>query len=341
MEHAILPNQAPALLKKALLGGVVPLLKGSPGIGKSDVIRQLAKSMKAKVIDLRLAQCDPTDLNGLPHFRNGKSYFAPFDVFPTTETELPEGCDCWILFLDELTSASKGVQSAAYKLILDRMVGQFPLHSKVYIIAAGNLTTDKAVVVQTSTALKSRMAHLNMKVDKKAWVQWALKNGIDNRIISFIEFRSDLLYNFNPSVDAETFASPRTWHFLSNMYKGMDITAADIPLVMGTVGVGAGAEFYAYTELMGELPTLNQIVKDPSNTQLPASNGSKYALIGMMANESKLETIEPLMEYLEKFSLEFTLVYLRMAFHTNRKLIANPTFSKTLRKFQKELKDFV
>lgn len=56
-------TDAAECLMDVLKAGHVPMLKGSPGVGKSDIISKLADDHKLKVIDLRLSQCDPTDLN--------------------------------------------------------------------------------------------------------------------------------------------------------------------------------------------------------------------------------------------------------------------------------------
>ena len=56
-------SQAADLLTTALKAKLVPMLHGSPGLGKSAVIKQIAKNFNLKLIDLRLSQCDPTDLN--------------------------------------------------------------------------------------------------------------------------------------------------------------------------------------------------------------------------------------------------------------------------------------
>ncbi|MFT2129828.1 MoxR family ATPase, partial [Staphylococcus epidermidis] len=91
----------------------------------------------------------------------------------------------WMLFLDELTSATPPVQAAAYKLILDKMVGNKKLHPACFIVGAGNLESDNAVVPPMSTALKSRMTHLILKMDVPEWLSWAMDNGIDHRITDY------------------------------------------------------------------------------------------------------------------------------------------------------------
>ena len=56
-------SQAISMITTCIRAGLVPMMLGSPGIGKSQINRQIAEDYKLKVIDLRLSQCDPTDLN--------------------------------------------------------------------------------------------------------------------------------------------------------------------------------------------------------------------------------------------------------------------------------------
>ena len=88
-------------------------LIGSPGVGKSDVIKQVAKSLGLKVIDFRLSTADPTDLTGLPFIKDGRSVFLPNEAFPIETDVVPEGFNGRLLFLDEITNAPMAVQAAA------------------------------------------------------------------------------------------------------------------------------------------------------------------------------------------------------------------------------------
>lgn len=169
----------------------------------------IAKTTNSKFVDVRLAQSDPTDLNGFPLVKDGQATFVPFDIFPTEDTPLPKGKSGWVIMLDELSSCAKAVQAAAYKIILDRMVGQHKLHPKVRILAAGNLETDNAHVLKMSTALGSRMIHFQLKVDHGEWMNWAENNGILTSITSFLEFQKRALHLFDPKKIENTFPCPR------------------------------------------------------------------------------------------------------------------------------------
>jgi len=95
--------QAKKLLIDCIKSGLVPMLEGSPGVGKSSIVNQIAKEFNMQVIDMRLSQCDPTDLNGFPFMdvESGKAHYKPMATFPLETDPLPEDKKGWLLFLDE------------------------------------------------------------------------------------------------------------------------------------------------------------------------------------------------------------------------------------------------
>lgn len=201
-------KQVTLLIPQLWKAGIVPFLHSSPAQGKSSLAKKLAKHYKLKVIDLRLTELDSTDLSGLPYFNNGKAEFMPFNTFPLQDTPIPEGYTGWLIILDEFNSANQAVMAAAYKLVLDRQVGQHKLHDKVAMIACGNLETDNAIVNPMSSALISRFAHFNIDINVDDWLEWASQAGIDYRITSYLSFKKSNLYSFKPDA-TEPYASPR------------------------------------------------------------------------------------------------------------------------------------
>lgn len=370
-QFAVTPNKAIPLIELAMKKRIVPILKGSPGIGKSDIMRKIAKAHNLNLVDIRLAQVDPVELNGFPNFTvDGKATYAPMDIFPTAGQELPlkpefadkaeeyaalqntgteEGIKAfqkeycysgWLLFFDEITSANRQVQAAAYKIILDHLVGQFDLHPRALCVAAGNLSSDKAVVNQMSTALQSRMMHLTLGVDKDEWVQWALNSGVDARVIAFIEFRKDLLHSFNPSHQDETFACPRTWEFTSKLVEDFpSVPVSLMPALAGTISSGVASEFYTFCQIWQDLPSMEDIAKDPMGTGVSNDSATRYATVGMLASNVDLSNIEPIVKYTKRMSHEFQLIFVRMAFKFNRSLIQNATFQTMLKEFRQEMKE--
>lgn len=316
------PREAQELVKDCMAANLVPLLKGSPGTSKSSIMNRIAKEQNLKLIDIRLAQIDDVELNGFPDLSGEKATYKAFDIFPTEGDELPEGYDGWLLFFDELTSADKEKQGAAYKIILDRMVGQEHLHEKAKCVAAGNLRTDKAVVNNMSTAMQSRLIHLNMGVDKDDWINWAINNGIDNRVISFIEYRPELLHKFDPNHQDDTFACQRTWEFVSKLISPMPVLqASKLALIAGTVSEGVAREFKGFCDLAEGLVKFDEIIKDPKAARIATDSGSLYSTVGTIADNTTNENAEIVMDYIERMPAEFQLCTVRRIYARNKSII--------------------
>lgn len=106
-------SQAIPMLASYIRAKLVPMLVGSPGCGKSQIIYKIAEDYNLKVIDLRLSQCDPTDLAGFPTVAGKKADYVPMAHFPIEGDPIPAGYSGWLLFLDEATSAPPAIQAAA------------------------------------------------------------------------------------------------------------------------------------------------------------------------------------------------------------------------------------
>lgn len=300
-------NQVAKEIPTLFKAGIVPFLHSSPAIGKSSIAKQIAEQYKLKVIDLRLTECDSTDLNGLPSFENGIAKFIPFDTFPIESTPIPNGYKGWLLLLDEMNSALPSVQASAYKLILDKMVGQYKLHKRVAIIACGNLDTDNAITHTMSSALISRFAHFHIEISHKEWQEWAVKNNIHHTITAFLNFKPECLYTFNPN-STEPYACPRTWEMLSKVLQ----TSNDPSLILlaSLVGDGVAMEYLTFKKHYNELPKVEDIVANP--TTYPVSNNIsvQWATLSMLVVNLQ-KNIKGIVTYLKRFPKELHMVAFR------------------------------
>jgi MoxR-like ATPase len=104
----------------ALIGERVPLhIWGPCGVGKSQIVGQVAADLDYNFLDIRAVQLDPVDLRGLPRIASDQTEWVPPKFLPTTGKG--------ILFLDELTSAPQMTQAGCYQLVLDRKLGEYVL----------------------------------------------------------------------------------------------------------------------------------------------------------------------------------------------------------------------
>ena len=315
------PSQASSMIAKFIRARIVPMLEGSPGCGKSQINHKIAIEYNLKLIDLRLSQCDPTDLLGFPQIVNGKADYVPMSTFPIEGDPVPAGYVGWLLFLDEFNSAPPAVQAAAYKLVLDRMVGSHHLHKNVAIVCAGNKDTDNAIVQPMSTAMQSRLSHIELVVDKDEWVSWASEAGIDHRITSFMNFKPGNLFTFHPDHTDKTYACPRTWEFADRV---LQIEGEDskelLPMLAGTISEGVAREFIGFCKIHKDLVKIPQIILSPETVSVPSEPSILYAMTGAIAHNATPDTIKPLMIYLNRFPKEFQVICLREALRRNKEL---------------------
>ena len=324
-------SQAINIITKFIQAKLVPMVVGSPGTGKSQIVHQIAKNYNLQVIDLRLSQCDPTDLLGFPQIIGNKAGYVPMNTFPIVGDPLPDGYSGWVLFLDEFNSASPAVQAAAYKLVLDRMVGIHHLHKNVAIVCAGNLETDNAIVQSMSTALQSRLVHLELVVDAKEWVDWAADTGIDYRITSYINFKPGNLYTFKPDHTDNTYGSPRTWEFANRVLSVVDEGEPEfLTMLAGTISEGLAREFVGFCKIYNDLPKLVNIIANPKGIKVPVEPSILFALTGSISHNATKDNFSALMEFVIRLPIEFQVVCLRETVRRNRQMNAHPAVSAWL-----------
>ena len=232
-------------------------LWGPPGIGKSDLVQQIGADTDREVLDVRLALWEPTDIKGIPYFDSnaGTMTWAPPAELPTDPDSKA------ILFLDELNSAPPAVQAAAYQLILNRKVGTYVLPKGVDIVAAGNRDGDKGVTYRMPAPLANRFVHLEMKVDFDDWQDWATLHGINPEVVGYVGYAKQDLYDYDPKSPSKSFATPRSWSFVSDLVSDTEIDTESLTnLVSGAIGDGLAVKFMAHRKIASKLPKPDDIL---------------------------------------------------------------------------------
>lgn len=325
---------------------LVPFVKGSPGNSKSSVVHAVAARYNLMVIDERLIQLEPPDLKGYPDVGGERATYKPLDTFPLDGDPLPllpgkkrlfddEGnditpaTDCykgWLLFFDEFNGGSRATQAAAYKPLLDHLIGQKKLHENLFIACAGNLDTDNAYTNELNTAIQSRVVHMEIFVSVEDWLQWAHKNGVDRRVTSYISWAPGKLNTFAPDHEGNTYGCPRTWHFVSRLIESMptDVVKKKRKLLSGTVGEGEAAHFVAFLGSYANLPNLADILRDPQNTRVPAERQIQFALTGTIAGWFTEQNADELMKYIVRLPREMQIICLRQIVATDPDMLMTP-----------------
>ena len=261
---------------------------GPPGIGKSDVVAELAKEMGGACIDLRMAQMEPTDIRGIPYFNkdiNKMDWAPPIDL---PDADFASQYPIVVLFLDEMNSASPAVQAAGYQLILNRRVGKYVLPDNVVIVAAGNRDSDKGVTYRMPMPLANRFLHLEMRADFTAWQNWAVNKGIHKDVVGYLSFAKQDMYDFNAKSSSRAFATPRSWCFVSDLLQDETIDNDTLfNLVAGSVGDGLALKFMSHRKVAGKMPNPSDILSGKVKTLDTKEISAMYALTIAMCYELK------------------------------------------------------
>jgi len=296
----------------SLIDAQIPVfLWGSPGVGKSSLVSQIAKQKDMKFIDLRLSLLDPTDLRGIPFFDNDNksAIWAKPEFFPDTTSE-----DFGILFLDEINSAPPTIQAAAYQLILDRKIGEYHLPKNYSIVAAGNYETDRGVTYRMPTPLANRFVHLDFDLDFESWKLWAYSANIDSRIIAYLSFKPENLFLFDAKSTKKAFATPRSWEFVNNILNSSLPKELYKEVISGTIGTESCEEFLDFLEVMNKLPNFEDILQN-KEVEIPTNNSVLYAtcsgLVYALKRDETKESVSNVINFSLLLPSEFGVMLIR------------------------------
>lgn len=304
-------------------------ITSKPGMGKSQLIEQIAADFKCPLYDARLAQFAPEDLRGVP-YPNVKDKITEW----FTPTFFPRKDELAILFLDEFDKAKPAVQNASLQLLLNRRLGEYKVPNKVFILAAGNTLNDNSFSIPLSSALNNRMLHIEMDSNVNDWLKWASQDitigkettsRIEEDIIGFMTFKPEMIHTFNEKERA--WPSPRTWDFLSSLIRSSSNKIKDIDainLASMAVGTGAAREFHAYRKIYKGIDP-KQILKGeyPVITEKTDVN-FKYAVstcLGFYVKNNGLKDAKEAkhcLKFIGKFSEEFRIIALRLMLKRNQ-----------------------
>jgi hypothetical protein len=263
--------EAYKIVKTSIRNNTPIMLWGPPGIGKSSLIHQISEELNREVLDLRLAQLEPTDLRGVPmpnRETNRAQWFLPAfwpvraeedttrEVVDTSgkkpvtkKVVVKKGC-CptgpGIVFLDEIEKAPVSVKNASLQLVLDRMIGTYKLPDDWALVCAGNREEDGCFSAPLGAALSNRMIHLSIEPDVESWASWARDNSVTEDIIGFLHFKPELLYK---QTEDHAFPSPRSWVMGSELITSVKTQREQKELLGASVGRGAASEYTVWANV--------------------------------------------------------------------------------------------
>lgn len=282
---------------------------GAPGIGKTEILRQVANEANAIVIEWHLSQIEPTDFRGVPKIENVKGSNDTKDertvvklpeLFPDSDTEVPG-----IIFFDEMNRAPQMVLSAALSLCLGGTLGNYSLPERWIVVAAGNRAIDLGDATPTviEPALANRFSHVNYAPSIEDWIKWAYKKDhINPDLIAFLKHKPQYYHKLDPDEEPQAWPSPRSWdlaseeEYFARGEKWSNKLSSDelSEIYTDNVGSEAATAFNAYLELKkvyNENDVKGVYTKGAKAKKLPTRADQSYAASCSIASYKKGEKI--------------------------------------------------
>jgi len=306
----------PSILAKTLQFSIrekLPvLIKGAPGIGKSDIVMQACKDANADLIISHPVVSDPTDYKGLPFpDKEGKeAHFLPFGEL----NQLINADKPTVFFFDDLGQAPMSVQAASMQLILARRINGHKVSPHVVFMAATNRRADKAGVMGILEPVKSRFsAIVELEVSHEDWIAWAIENNMPSELTSFIQFMPNMLNDFRPTADIINSPCPRTVAYVGKILNGKPSDEIRSALVAGAAGEGFAAEFEAYLTIYNKLPSWAEFIKTADKLEVPKDPAMLYAYSGFISGNVDTKSIPSAMMFVKRMSTEFQVLCMKDA----------------------------
>ena len=313
----------------ALIGERVPLhIWGACGVGKSQIVAQVADDLDYNFLDVRAVQLDPVDLRGLPRVAADQMEWVPPKFLLTSGKG--------ILFLDELTSAPQMTQAGCYQLVLDRELGEYALPDGWVVIAAGNAASERGVHFAMPRPLRNHFVHLELEPDLDDWCRWAVKAQVRPEIIAFLRFKPDLLHTADATSDSNAWPTPRSWEMASQVLCGIarrqktqllsGTSEFEAQLLDGTVGPAAASELVAFLRLFRQLPSIDEILLNPTAAIVPTEPSAQIAIATALGKVLSDSSLGRGITYLDRMPTEMRVMAMRDAAARDTAITHTPEF---------------
>ena len=314
---------------RALIGEHVPLhIWGPCGTGKSQIVCQVTNDLDYEFLDVRAVQLDPVDLRGLPRISSDQNEWVPPKFLPNSGKG--------ILFLDELTSAPQMTQAGCYELVLDRRLGEYRLPDEWVVIAAGNPASERGAHFAMPRPLRNRFVHLDLEPDLDDWSKWAVKAHVRPEIIAFLHFKPELLHAADVISDANAWQTPRSWEMASRVLAGVarrtnarllsGTSEFEAQLLDGTVEHPAASELVAFLRLFRELPSIDEILLNPTTANVPQEPSAQIAIATALGRALSDTSVGRGITYLERMPTEMRVMAMRDAAARDTAITHTPEF---------------
>ncbi|MES2923143.1 MAG: ATP-binding protein [Verrucomicrobiota bacterium] len=319
------PSELKKNLSVAFSSQLKFLIKGQPGIGKTDIVHEAARDSGSDVVLMHPAVSDPVDFKGLPAIVNNLAEFLPYGQL----RKLVEASKPTVCFIDDIGQAPHAVQAALMQLIQAREIDGQKISDLVTFCGATNDSSHMAGVTSILEPVKSRWHSIvTLEADQIEWVRWAKKANLREEILAFVMFRGmDVLCNFKPTRDLTNSPSPRTVTNAARLF-GAGLYSREA--LAGAAGEGWASEFLGFLQVYRTMPDPDDCLKNPKTAPVPSREDAStlYALAVAISLRTTKANFANAAEYLKRLPKEHEVFAIRDALNRESDLQNTGTFTQ-------------
>jgi len=331
----------PKVLAKALnfnlLNHINMMIVSSPGMGKTEIVKQVVKELGWDLIFMHLIISDPTDFKGLPFMLTKEDgtqegQFVPFSDFK----QLLKAKKPMVCFLDEFGQAFPAVQASAMQPVREHRLNGMIIPDHVRFVAATNKREDKSGVQGILEAVKSRFLIAHLDTSAQDFINYSLKQSWAEKameVIAFISWKNDAVHTFEPSKEIVNYPCPRTIEEVGKMI------AQDCPedilhqQIEGLTGEAWANMFMGFRPIWQKLPDPNAIIMNPKTAYVPElsekhSSAIMFSTATSLATKATEQNFANIIIYAERLPEEINTYLTKTAIDYNKKLQKTGAFIK-------------
>jgi midasin (ATPase involved in ribosome maturation) len=291
------------------------LMRGRHGIGKSQVVYQLAKTFNLPVVERRASQMTEGDLVGLPSINANATAWNPPNWF---KYACQNAC---VLFFDEVDRATTEVRQGLFELTDSRKLNGFKLHDDVLIFAAINGGEHGAnyQVSDMDPAELDRYTVFDLEPTVEDWLTWA-KERVNTLVWDFINQNRNHLEHNEDTEPNKVYPSRRSWDRFNNTVSETGLLEKASPvlyhLTASFVGMEAAVAFNDFVQNYDRQVTVEDVLNDKAVDMTKDFGVNEHnALVEKLEGSDKLkeklsdEHVQALTNYFVKLPSEVAMKF--------------------------------